>query len=442
MCIQSRRLAMITVNEFLANHHFIHSLNELISLEEVFMRHMENGLNGKPSSMPMIPAYLSAGEMPQGEQNVIVLDAGGTNLRTFLVKFCGKQKPQILYSSKCTVPGKGKRISIDTFFDEIAKQVAPIADQANGIGFCFSFPCTIQPDYDGIILHFDKELTIDGAEGVSVANGLRSAMKRQGLPCQHKVVVLNDTVAALLGALAEHPAQFYSGYIGMILGTGTNCCYQERNVRIGKDEILKHQEGFSIVNMESGNFNAIPMAKPDVMLSKNAISAEQNLSEKMVSGAYQGILFLSMLKCAAEEGLFSRESAENILNPGLKITASDISSFMKAPANPALIHHIAANEEDRIKFYHLADALLERAALLTVMGLTAIMRYTGTGWNPLYPVMLAIEGSTFEHSASLQNKIRSYLLEYTEKKRGYYCRIFSTEDANMVGSGIAVLMAK
>ena len=75
--------------------------------------------------------------------------------------------------------------------------------------------------------------------------------------------------------------------------------------------------------------------------------------------------------------------------------------------------------------------------MLAVMNLTAIMRFTNTGRDPLLPVCVAIEGTTFAKNEIFRQKILSYLISYTQKVRGYHCRIFSTEDANMVGSAIA-----
>jgi hexokinase len=52
-----------------------------------FHAEMEAGLAGKPSSLAMIPTYLSADVEVPADKPVIALDAGGTHLRIALVSF-------------------------------------------------------------------------------------------------------------------------------------------------------------------------------------------------------------------------------------------------------------------------------------------------------------------------------------------------------------------
>ena len=39
----------------------------------------------------------------------------------------------------------------------------------------------------------------------------------------------------------------------------------------------------------------------------------------------------------------------------------------------------------------------------------------------------------------LRQKIRAHLIDYTERVRGYYCRVVSTDEANLVGSAVAAM---
>lgn len=428
---------MTSIRDFLKKIGFIQTWQDMQPVEEAFIDHMEKGLKGEPSSLPMLPAYLTADALHDESSTVLVMDAGGTNLRVFEVQLEPGQKPKVLYQHKQPMPGKEKPLTRPEFFRQMAEAVLPVADHSDRIGLCFSFPCRIRPDFDGEILYLDKEITVEGIEGALVAEGLNAALADLGCHTRHSVVVLNDTVAALLGALAEHPAECFSGYIGMILGTGTNCCYLERNDRVLKDATLQSRPGSSIINMEAGAFNALPITTADVWVSRGSKVAEQNLAEKMMSGAYQGRLLDGLITCAIEAGCFSDAFAAryHALDSGL--TAVDISAFTLMPAHPGRLHDLAGDGEDAQALYALVDALLERAAMLAVMNLTAIMRFTQSGTDPLRPVCVAIEGTTFAKNEAFRQKIHAYLIEYTQKVRGYYCRIFSTEDANMVGSAIA-----
>lgn len=431
---------MKRVCEFLKEINFTQTWEEMDIVEKNFIRDMEKGLKGEEGSLPMLPTYLSVSTLPMKNHDIIVMDAGGTNLRVALLHIVPGQKPEILYHHKQSVPGKSGPISPEQFFDELAKALLPVACKSDRIGFCFSFPCNIQPDLDGEILCLDKELDVPAIGGTYAGKALKAALKRLGAPHEHKIVVLNDTVATLLGALAEHPADCYSGYIGMILGTGANCCYSECNQRITKIEKLSKTPGSSIINMESGSFNGFAMTKADILVSAASAVPEQNLLEKTMSGEYQGKVMDALLICAAEAGCFSSECARHMKTQPLGLTAADISQYLALPHHVGRLHDLAPVGEDAQTLYILADALSERAAMMAVMNLTAIMDYTQTGLDPLLPVCVAIEGTTYMKNRIFRQKIQSHLIHYTQRARGYHCRVISTDEANLVGSAVAAMM--
>jgi len=430
---------MKCVHEFLKEIGFIQTWEEMAPVEATFIDHMKKGMAGEKSSLPMIPAYLTVDALPESSQDVIVMDAGGTNLRVALLRITPGQKPEMLYHHKQPVPGKPGPITPEAFFEELAKAVLPVADKSDRIGFCFSFPCKILPNLDGEILYLDKEVDVPGIESALVGEGLKAALKKLGAPCDQKVVILNDTVAALLGALAEHSASCYSGYIGMILGTGTNCCYSESNVNITKEATLCQKGGSSIINMEAGAFNGFKLTDADILVSKKAAVPDQNLLEKTMSGEYQGKLLDALFVCAAKAGCFSEALADRILNQPLGFTAVDISLYLDAPHRAGRLHDLAPEGEDAQVVYKLVDALLERASMMAVMNLTAIMSFTRTGTDPLLPVCVAIEGTTFMKNETFRQKIRGHLIHYTERVRGHHCRVVNTDEANLVGSAVAAM---
>ena len=430
---------MKPVQDFLKEIGFIQTWEEMKPVEEAFIDHMKKGMNGEKSSMPMLPAYLTVDSLPEESKDVIVMDAGGTNLRVALLRINPGQKPELLWHHKQPVPGKPGPMTPDAFFEALAQAVAPVADKSDRIGFCFSFPCRIRSDYDGEIIYLDKELDVPGIEGALVGENLKKALGKLGVKNDHKVVILNDTVAALLGALAEHPASCYNGYIGMILGTGFNCCYSETNANIGKDEALRDRTGSSIINMEAGAFNGFILTEADLVVRAGAAAPDQNLWEKTMSGEYQGKLMDALLICAAKAGCFSAELAERILTQPLGFTAVDISIYLDAPARAGRLHDLAPEGEDARVVYQLVDALLERASTCAVMNLTAIMHATQTGLDPLKPVCVAIEGTTFMKNVNFNRKIHGHLIHYTQRVRGHHCRVVSTDEANLVGSAVAAM---
>lgn len=441
---QSKGVAqrMTDVRAFLRDIGFIQTWEEMRGVEETFLAHMEKGLRGEESSLPMLPAYLTVDALPRESRDVIVMDAGGTNLRVSLLRLQPGHKPQILEHFKRPVPGKPGPISPERFFDELAQAVLPVADRSDRIGFCFSFPCRILPNLDGEILYLDKEVNVPGIEGLRVGEGLREALRRLGARSDHRIVILNDTVAALLGALAEHPAECFSGYIGMILGTGTNCCYAEENARILKAESLRGMPGHSIINMEAGAFNGFALTEADVLVNRASKVPDQNLMEKTMSGEYQGKLMDALLRCAAGAGCFSPALAQRIENGPLGFTAADISLLQALPLRAGRLHDLAPEGPDALAVYELADALIERASMMAVMNLVAIMRWTDAGRDPLKPVCVAIEGTTYQKNEAFCQKIRAHLLNYAGRERGYHCRVMNTDEANLVGSAVAAMTVK
>ena len=80
-------------------------------------------MNGEKSSMPMLPAYLTVDSLPEESKDVIVMDAGGTNLRVALLRINPGQKPELLWHHKQPVPGKPGPMTPEAFFDALAQAV-------------------------------------------------------------------------------------------------------------------------------------------------------------------------------------------------------------------------------------------------------------------------------------------------------------------------------
>ncbi|CDI77967.1 hexokinase, putative, partial [Eimeria acervulina] len=89
--------------------------------------------------------------------------------------------------------------------------------------------------------------TDDPVVGKDVVELLTAAIKRKSLPLECAAVV-NDTVGTLLSCAYQKGRSAAACTIGVILGTGANCCYIEPDAA---------QFGYkgSIINVECGNFN-------------------------------------------------------------------------------------------------------------------------------------------------------------------------------------------
>ena len=246
-----------TVSSFLDKYKMSASSYETDSMLNYFISEMEEGLAGKDSSLAMLNSYISADNDVPANKPVIVLDAGGTNLRVCILTFDEHGKASIDHFSKYPMPGIAHELSKKEFYDTISTYLEPVIDKADSIGFCFSYPTEVSPEKDGKLLYWTKEVKVPQVVGEYTGAGLLEALAAKGHR-NKKVVLLNDTVACLLAGKAVGQQRQCSGYIGFILGTGTNTAYVESNAKIGKIEAL---EGSQVINVESGITVNVPKAK-------------------------------------------------------------------------------------------------------------------------------------------------------------------------------------
>jgi hexokinase len=290
------------------------------------------------------------------------------------------------------------------------------------------------------VLYFSKEIKAPEVVGQMIGAGLNEAIVDSTDAGSKQIVLLNDTVATLLAGKADAGGRKYDSYIGFILGTGTNTAYVEQNKNITKAKDLDPAKA-QIVNVESGGFGKAPRGKVDEKFDAESASPGVNVFEKMISGAYIGPLCLATVRQAAEEGLFSPDTAKALL--ALPETSTkDISDFLSSPegsGNPLAQALAGAPHEDVVTLYHLIDALLERAAKLTAANLSSAAIKCEKGRDPSRPVCIVAEGTTFYHLTSLRQKIEYYLKQYLVDSQGVYYQIATVDNATLIGAAIAGL---
>lgn len=403
---------------------------------EGFKGEMAAGLAGEPSSLRMIPTYLSTEDLPRRGESVIVLDAGGTNLRVALMEF-GPQGPKESYFQTVPMLGTQGRLTVEEFYDRLAALVAPIADKSRHIGFCFSFPCEILPDLDGKVLHFDKEVDITGAAGSILGQGLRAALGRLGLPHDHRMVVINDTVAAMLGAMAQSVGG-PGAYMGFILGTGTNICASFPNGDIQKLPALRVKPGSTVINLESGGFDKLTRSAVDLAFDAATADPGTQVLEKLISGAYQGPMVLAYLRQANLDGVFTPAGGDKIGDIP-RLTAKEISEFLLDPQAPSALADATQESADLEAVLAILDAFFRRAARLTAATLCAVLDATGQARDREKPVNIAAEGTTFYKCPLLHKYLLADMEELGAKGLGLYSRFVQGQNPNLTGSALAAL---
>jgi hexokinase len=428
------------------------SLNPVSLMRDV-LNHMERGLMGQRSSLPMIPSYISpVSHVPPGK-TVLALDAGGTNLRASLIRFDERGKAVAQETQKVPMPGTQGHLSADQFFDQIAGVTAPLLEKAGstveGIGFTFSYPMTITEDADGIPMTFSKELDIPEVTGKPVGKGLRDALARRGLKFSGPIVLLNDTVATLLSGIAEIPADGEEEktadrygvpggpVIGFILGTGFNTAYPEKSIpKIGFESSTPQ-----IVVCETGTFGISCQGILDREYDATTKNPGAYTLEKATSGAYLGPLTLHILKQAVNDGVISfKRSAELLAMQTLQ--TRDLNYFQHHPlaAEGPLGSIIGLDEADALAaILYIARLVTERGAMLSAAVVAACVERVRAGYEGYSPVRVAVEGTTYLIYKGMRQALESWLhiMLFDGKPRSYV--IAPVEQASLFGAAVAAL---
>ncbi|MDF7800531.1 hypothetical protein P4C99_13720 [Pontiellaceae bacterium B1224] len=409
------------------------------SLLAGFLDEMKKGLAGECSSLAMIPAYVGTeGQVPP-EKSVAVIDAGGTNLRICVAKFTEAGEIKLSAFSKQPMPGRDEEVSAADFYKVLVDALEPLKDDFEHIGFCFSYPTNILPDFDGRLLHWTKEIKIPELVGSHIGSGLIEALEERGMTGR-KVVILNDTVACLLAGLAQGQTFNASSYIGFILGTGTNTAIVEKNENIVKlDGYLG--AGSQVINVESGGFAAFKRGPLDLELDEASENPGGHVFEKTISGVYMGSITLKLLKSLSkEDGVFSDVGTQSLADMNELSTIHIDNLVADNDRDKGMLDTGAFTDADRDVMKLVFTAVVDRAALLTAVNILAAVVKGGAGTDPERPVCVNIDGSTYYKTFQMPEKVQGYLQPMLQK-RGLHIRCIQVEDAPVVGAAIAGLTA-
>ncbi|MDO4378649.1 MAG: hexokinase [Erysipelotrichia bacterium] len=408
-----------------------------ISIDEItrlMLTDMENGLNGQKSSLMMIPTYLTASTNFHSDESVIVIDAGGTNLRIAALDF-SEGKPKILKYEKKKMLGTDETLSWRQFISQLTDLLIPYLTFSKKIGFCFSFPAEILPNKDGKVLSFCKEVNITDCKNKILGEEIRRELTSRHLSDDIQIVVLNDTVATLLGGTNTESDQHFDGHIGLILGTGTNTAYVEKRDNIKKLSFCATET--MIINMESGMFDKVPQGDFDKIVDCYSNNPHDHKFEKMISGVYLGNVIAQTIKQADIVGLFSEKNKIRLL-PDFSMV--EVDSFLRHPFGNNLLSEVCQNLQDKELLFYFIDKAIERSSKLVCANLAADILQMNGGKKRCMPTQIVIEGSTYHKCYSYKEKIGYYMHNYINNQLQRYYFFDSGEDVNLIGSGKAALI--
>ncbi|NLW46783.1 MAG: hexokinase [Firmicutes bacterium] len=414
-----------------------------LDFEEVgsdFLEEMKLGLAGKVSSLQMLPTYIGTEREVPLDEPVLVLDAGGTNFRVATVCFGRDGKVSIENFTKYPMPGVDSEVDKEVFFETMARYVKDDIVEGRKIGFCFSYPVQMFPHKDGRLIQFSKQIKARGVAGELVGENLKLALERIGARKPGPMVILNDTVTTLLAGKADPKNRNCDGFIGFILGTGINCCYLEKNNNISKVTSLDPLKS-QVINMESGGFTVGLGGLLDQVFDRTTVDPGRYTLEKMISGRYLGGLCGVVIKKAAEDGLFSGTAAEK-LKQLEELTTIAISTYLENSEdahNPLTAALSDGTAEDRVILTVLIERMVERAAMLAAISLTATVLKSEQGTNPEAPICITAEGTTFHQLKGMKAKTEAYLQKYLTEQHQRYWKLVDIENATLIGAAVAGL---
>lgn len=401
---------------------------------EDFLDEMTRGLEGRPSSLVMIPTFITIDKPIPPGRPVIAVDAGGTNLRVARVVFDEKGAPAIDHYSNYEMPGIQKEVGKNEFFDLFAGYLAPVAGLAESIGFCFSYAAEITPDGDGKLLTWTKEIKAPEVVGEFIGRNIAARLRSRDFA--PKITLLNDTVATLLAGKSVGGPRRYGSYVGFILGTGTNTSYVEKNANIIKQRDLD-PDGSMAINVESGNFRRHPRGEVDRAFDATTANPGAYTFEKMISGAYLGGLCLHVLKAAAEESLISDNGAR-IIRKIAQLSTVQVDAFLRNPFAGPEIPLGVLSDEDKETALRLFAAVVERAALLAAVNISAAVLKSGGGTSPLHPVCVNADGSTFYKTKDFRFRVEEHLHRILGARQIFY-EVIRVDDSPLIGAAVAGL---
>lgn len=401
--------------------------DRLTYVVEAFSGQMADGLTGRPSSLAMLPSYLTCPDRRE-HGDYMALDFGGTNIRAMLIRLLGQGRFAVLAHRTAPLadPAGGYDYTAapaKELFDFVASLIAEIAppQKTVALGHTFSFPCRQNGLNDAVLLYWTKEFTATGVVGNNVNTLLQQALADRGLSTIIPAAVVNDTVTTLLTAAYSTP----DATIGSICGTGHNTCYLEPQFPGGTRPMY--------VNIESGNFAAVPANPYDDLLDSASDRPGSGRLEKMCGGRYIGELLRLVGLDLFRHHRFITENLPTRWHEPYSVTAKDLAELLQ-PASPSspLLTALAAPDQHVLRM--VAELITVRSAHLVAATWIAIVRRIDP--DLVRPHVIAIDGSLYEklpgYSAAIDVALSSLL---GEKASQITCRL--VKDGSGVGSALA-----
>ncbi|MDR2811002.1 MAG: hexokinase [Tannerellaceae bacterium] len=393
------------------------SIEQLKEIAQALRSRVEDGLSKENQEVQCIPTFINP-KTSNVEGQAVVLDLGGTNYRVASVDFVeGKAsiRPENGFKKDLSVM-KTPGFTETQLFEAQADLIKEIKrDQEAPIGYCFSYPAESLLDGDAKLLRWTKGVDIPTMVDKPLGKPLVDYLNKESSPQFTGIKVINDTIASLFAGLTRTE---YDGYIGLIVGTGTNMATFIPSGKVSKLDKNIEAEGLLPINLESGNFRPPHLTNIDCIVDALSDNKGAQRFEKAVSGMYLG----EILKAVFPYHEFEK-----------KFDAQKLTTIMGYPD----IH--------KEKHVQVARWIYERSARLvaaSLAGLTlALVSYTPS----IKRIRLVAEGSLFwsedRKGINYKDIVDETLRELLDDLglKDVVVDIHKIDNANLIGSAIAAL---
>ncbi|KAM0889937.1 hypothetical protein ACQ4PT_027382 [Festuca glaucescens] len=406
--------------------------------------------------LKMIPSYVYS--LPTGNETGLfyALDLGGTNFRVLRVQLGGKDKRVVdSESEQVSIPKEIMHGTTEELFDFIAARLSSFVAKEGGnfrlqrgrqreIGFTFSFPVKQTSIDSGILIKWTKGFAVAGTAGKDVVACLNAAMERQGLEMRVSALV-NDTVGTLAGAHYWDEDVM----VAVILGTGTNACYIERNHFIPKLRHLGPVTGNTIINTEWGAFSdGLPLTEFDRDMDADSINPGEQIFEKTISGMYLGEIVRRVLaKMALESDLFGHSFADKLAEPFV-LRTPHLCAMQQDSSNDLgevqlilrdVIGVDRSSLAERRVIVDVSDCIVKRGGRLAGAGIAGILQKMESDSSGLVlgrRTAVAMDGGLYENYPQYRTYMTEAMVELLGPKDSENIVVEHTKDGSGIGAAL------
>ena len=379
-------------------------------------------MEGGESSLKCLPSFLPR---PSGQESgdYLALDFGGSNVRAMTVRLSGGQA-DILRMKKMSLRRVGSldytsgEVEAKDLFGIIADLILAVAPDGENIalGHTFSFPAEQLSVGEARLIKWTKEFAVEGVVGEQVNQLLSEAFARRGVDRVRPVAIINDTVGTLLASAYRAP----DTTIGSICGTGHNTA-----------AVLP--DGM-IYNLESGNFDGLPVTQYDFALDRASLAPNEQRLEKMSAGHYLG----KIVTLAAADKL-------DCLRTGTELTGEDLGMILndggQSRRTADLIEHRFGEritQSDCAFLRRLTRAVVARSAQMvacTYLGIIDVIDPSHTEHHTI-----AVDGSLFGKMPMYAKEVERVLTEGLVGERAKADLVWAG-DGSGIGAAVAAALA-